>query len=250
MKNIFKKNSIIITALAIMIVIAGYLSFTTRDAKNNDGTVPVSGQNEVKDDKGGKDVATTDKGTNDADNDATTNNTTGDDTDITDTDTGDSAKNDTNGNNELGSKDSQNVADNGELDPDNGTPGEAVLASTADADYFTNMNIKREQLRAKNKSDLMEIINSTKATAADKKQATTTMVQLISNSDKEEAAEMLLGAKGFSNAIVFINNGKADVAVNAKSLTKQQTAIIEDVVKNQTGISVEHMSINPYVLEE
>ena len=38
MKNIFKKNQIIITALAIMIIIAGYLSFTNDDKLDDSGT--------------------------------------------------------------------------------------------------------------------------------------------------------------------------------------------------------------------
>ena len=240
MKNIFKKNSIIITALAIMIVIAGYLSFTTRDAsKGDNGSVTTSNNHALNNDKGGKDLATN--------------------TDVTVTPAGTNTNTDTNmntdtntnkGNDELGSKGSQDVSDNGELDLKDGTPGEAVLANTADASYFNNVKLQREQVRAKNKADYMDIINSTKASAADKKAATNGMLQLISNADKESAAEMLLGAKGFNNAIVFINNGKVDVAVNAASLTKQQTAIIEDVVKAQTGISVEHMSINPVVLQD
>lgn len=54
MKNIFKKNQIIITALAIMIVIAGYLSFTNKDkVKTTEKDVQTMEQNVA-----GKDVLT------------------------------------------------------------------------------------------------------------------------------------------------------------------------------------------------
>lgn len=241
MKNIFKKNSIIITALAIMIVIAGYLSFTTRDsAKDDKGNVAVNDQNAV--DVDGTDLATADVTTAPT----PTNGATNTDTD-TDTDTDTNTNTDTN---ELGSKDAQKVADNGELDLDDGTPGEAVLATTADASYFVSSKIAREQVRAQNKADYLEIINSANASAADKKAATNHMLQLVDDRDKELAAEVLLGAKGFSDAIVLINDGKVEVAVNAASLTKQQTAIIEEVVKEKTGISVLNMKINPVVLQD
>jgi hypothetical protein len=241
MKNIFKKNSIIITALAIMIVIAGYLSFTTRDsAKDEKGTVAVNDQNAV--DVDGTDLATTADTTTTPT--PTKGATTGNDTN---TNTNTNTNTDTN---ELGSKDAQKVADNGELDLDDGTPGEAVLATTADASYFVSSKIQREQVRAQNKADYLEIINSPNASAADKKAATNHMLQLVDDRDKELAAEVLLGAKGFSDAIVLINNGKVEVAVNAASLTKQQTAIIEEVVKEKTGIGVANMHINPIVLQD
>lgn len=35
MKKIFKKNQIIITALAIMIIVAGYLNYTTRNTNDD-----------------------------------------------------------------------------------------------------------------------------------------------------------------------------------------------------------------------
>jgi stage III sporulation protein AH len=44
MKNIFKKNHIIITALLIMIVIAGYLSFTNKDAPEDKDSVATMSQ--------------------------------------------------------------------------------------------------------------------------------------------------------------------------------------------------------------
>ena len=87
-KNIFKKNHIIITALAIMIVIAGYLSFTNRDvpkddsilaAGDNNQSTQVNGFEMVTDTTGGTDATT-----GDTTGDATTDDTTGDTTGNTD----------------------------------------------------------------------------------------------------------------------------------------------------------------------
>lgn len=77
MKNIFKKNHIIITALAIMIVIAGYISFTNKDTPNN---VDVAATNQDSNDLAqteGMDVVTNDTTTTDInDNTTTTTETT------------------------------------------------------------------------------------------------------------------------------------------------------------------------------
>ncbi|MDD3172448.1 MAG: SpoIIIAH-like family protein [Herbinix sp.] len=280
MKNIFKKNSIIITALAIMIVIAGYLSFTNKDTKDDagiltDATTTVTDEFVETD---GLDVATNTTGTDttgttttDTTDTTTTDTTTTDTTDTTVTDTTDDTNaattdvNDENatetedatdelGNNDISDSDilanAQDVSDNGELNLEEGTPGEAVLANTADASYFVSNKIEREQVRAKNKDTYMDIIESADVTEEDKQAAIDSMIELTDITEKESAAEMLLEAKGFDGVVVFVVDGSADVVVNAASLTDQQRAIIEDVVKQKTDIAVENIEITPVVLSE
>jgi len=41
MKNIFKKNQIIIVALAVMIIIAGYLNYSGRNDKDKANTADI-----------------------------------------------------------------------------------------------------------------------------------------------------------------------------------------------------------------
>jgi len=257
-KNIFKKNHIIITALAIMIVIAGYLSFTNKDVPKDKDSISAAKQDEngkiaevnglelVTDTTGDTNNATTDDSTNDADN-----------TDVNTTGTEDNADTELEAD-ELGDSDisdedllAYDVTDNGELDIEDGVPGEAVLANaTIDASFFLSSKLDREQVRAKNKETLMEIITSNDISAEDKQKAIDTMIRLTEIAEKEGAAEVLLEAKGFDGAIVYIVDDKVNVVVNAKNLTDQQLAIIEDVVKSQTGIPVENIHINTVVLEE
>jgi hypothetical protein len=282
MKNIFKKNSIIITALAIMIVIAGYLSFTNRDTKDDAAAEMTSAQAGVTDeaaaDVNGTEVAsdttgtTTDTTTTDTTKDATTTDTTKDikTTDTTTTDTNGTAT-DTNvtttqektttdkASSELGKNDisdddvlanAKDVSDNGEINLKDGTPGEAVLANTADASYFVSTKLDREQVRARNKETYMDIIESPDVKEEDKKAAIDSMIKLTDITERESAAEMLLEAKGFDGVVVFVVDNKADVVVNAKSLSDQQLAIIEQVVKQKTDIAVNNIEITPVVVSE
>ncbi|MDE6516258.1 MAG: SpoIIIAH-like family protein [Acetatifactor sp.] len=53
------------------------------------------------------------------------------------------------------------------------------------------------------------------------------MVQMTVIAENEAAAEILLEAKGFSNAVVTINDGAVDVVVNALILTDVQRAHID-----------------------
>jgi stage III sporulation protein AH len=280
MKNIFKKNQIIITALAIMIVIAGYLSFTNDDTPDDANTLEATNPDSEDYDvftemEDGMELAT-DTTTDDTDTDTTDTDTTDTDTDTTDNedttlddtdedttaeednDETDDVDTDADESDELGDisdedllETAQNVADNGELEPEDGVPGEAVLANAAiDSSYFISTKIEREQTRASNRETLMDVIGSAEISNEQKQEATERMIELVDIAEKENATENLLAAKGFDGAVVFIVDGEVDVVVNAANLTDQQLAVIEDVVKDKTDIAVEHISINPVVIAE
>ena len=70
------------------------------------------------------------------------------------------------------------------------------------------------------------------------------MVKMTEIAEKEAAAQILLEAKGFQDAIVSINDGAVDVVVNAAELSDIQRAQIEDIVKRKTDISAENVIIS------
>jgi stage III sporulation protein AH len=290
MKNIFKKNQIIITALAIMIAVAGYLSFTNRDnpggvlntvetasdlknheefsdldenelfMETNDGEEEILDWNATAE-KNGDDTSVSRKGVSkEAENNVATKAPKKEEkksgaTDGNEKNSVDTSK-DASQNSEAASAEdmiagAREVMDNGELKPEDGAPGEAVLASaTQDEGFFMSAKLDREQIRAKNKATLKEIIESADIAAKEKKNAVDILLKLTDIADKESAAEMSLGAKGFDSAVVRISDDRVEVVVNAPSLTQQQLAIIEDIVKNKTDIAVEKIEISPVIIAE
>ena len=68
---------------------------------------------------------------------------------------------------------------------------------------------------------------------------------ITDNSEKEIAAELLLEAKGFSDAAVSILDGNVDVVINQTQLTDTQKAQIEDIVKRKTECSADKIVISP-----
>ena len=105
----------------------------------------------------------------------------------------------------------------------------------------------KEQTRAKNKETLLEIINSTGLTDAQKQEAVDSMVQMTAIAEKEAAAEILLEAKGFQDVVVSINGDAADVVVNATMLDDVMRAQIEDIVTRKTDIPPENIIISTVV---
>ena len=60
----------------------------------------------------------------------------------------------------------------------------------------------------------------------------------------------LLGAKGFLNSIVTITNGKVDVLVNKKDLSKVERSQIEDIVVRKVGCQLGDVVISSIKTEE
>lgn len=209
MKRIFKKNQIIITTLAIMIAIAGYLNYSGHILEEEADTVSSDDSTVLLTDESFTDSTYTD-------NYADIVSLDGDGTEEASADTASAAV------------------------------GEAVLASTTVEDnVMAAAKLNREQVRAKSKETLMEVINNTNIAEDQKQNAITAMTDMAQVAEKEAAAELLLEAKGFTGCVVSITDGCADVVVNEAELTDAQRAQIEDVVKRKAEVSGENVIITP-----
>lgn len=215
MKKILRNNQVIITALAIMIAIAGYLNFSNKSSKN----IGMSGEfYEAK-----KDVITT-KEPKETE--------------------GAQAKSEENDIEEvINSKvEEQEVADNSEGD----NIGEAVLVnSNISLDYFYTVKLNREQTRAKNKEELIKVAENNELSDKEKEIAVNKIIELTANSERENASEMMLKAKGFTNSVVSIVDGKVDVVIDADTITEEQVAQVVDVVNRKTGIANDKIVVTP-----
>lgn len=261
MKNILKKNQLMITALAIMIAVAGYLQFAGTNL-NKEEYLPTSGdaaalQNaEVEDFTAGNvsedysldGLLNPSDGTLDSaqlteieslDSDAAviTDDYLAEGMDVVNTDaSADSASVDTSGVN----TEAQTPAE-GEI------PGEAVFTGTTAVTVLSEAKLLKEQVRAKNKETLLSIIDSTTLSDEQKQSAVNTMVQMTTIAEQEMGAEILLEAKGFKDVVVSVSGDSVDVVVNATQLTDAQRAQIEDIVKRKTNVKAENIIISTVV---
>ena len=131
------------------------------------------------------------------------------------------------------------------------SPGEAVLTSgTSVSEYIASVQLGREQVRAKNKETLMEMIGSDQIAEADKQAVIQSMIRMTEVAEKENAAETLLQAEGFVDPVVSITDGKVDVVINATSITDPERAQIEDIVKRKTEVEADGIVITLMELAE
>ena len=242
MKRIFRRNQIIITTLAVMIAAAGYLNYSSKKEVAG-AEVYEAGMMDLSD----SDIL--------AENQAKSGVDDGSLTEIASLD-GDGEEKLPDGNEVAAVPESAEVSGSeaaGEETAAAGieNPGEAVLTGgTGISEYIAGVQLGREQIRAKNKETLMQIINSDQISEEEKQTAIQNLIGLTEVSEKENAAETLLKAKGFVDPVVSITDGKADVVVNAASLTDQERAQIEDIVKRKTEIGADGIVITLLDAEE
>lgn len=245
MKKIVHKNQIIITALAVMIVVAGYLNFTGQEITTSGFGLHADKQRTADKKEAETKTAEKEDGSEEADPETAAKQDEGSKSD---------QKEEAQGT-DISEEDSQDskltVNDNGEVVASQENPGEAVMVSNViGSDYFSSAKLSREQTRAKNKETLMEIINNETLNSADKKAAVQEVAEITENAQKESDAEMMLEAKGFADAMVSINDGKADVVVDAEKLSAKEIAQIVDIVKRKTDIPAENIVVTPVSVEK
>lgn len=202
MKRIFRRNQIIIAALAVMIAVAGYLNYSGKlfgEGAASETSSELSNMELL---------------------------------DISDEDTETVA--------DIASADGEET--DGEVE---GTPGEAVLTSGNASSVVAQAKVTREQVRAKNKESLMEIIDNTNLSDAQKQEAVDQLLEMTTYAEQEAATETMLASKGFEEAVVSLTQEGADVVVGAEQLSEAERAQIEDIVTRKTGVAPEKIVITP-----
>ena len=227
-KPVFKKNQMIITALAAMIAVAGYLNYSGTGLDEDLLSANSSAIEDTEDASVAEDISAEDiyaqTGTEE---------------------TGD-----------IASLDEDTEAAEEEAEPAAEEQAEAevgdtvMVGSSVGVGLVSEAKVTREQTRSRNKEILMELIISTNITDEQKQGAIDEMVEMTDIAEKELAAETLLSAQGFNDVVVSINESSADVVVSNTQVSDAERAQIEDIVKRKTGIEAANITITPVTAAE
>lgn len=205
MKKGSHKNQIIITTLALLLAVVGYISYDNRDTFMNAKDVlsteieAVNGKADTKESKECEDTQTSDEVALETDS-------------------------------------TEEILNAGET--------VLTSASTESEECVAQVKLGREQVRSKNKEALQKIIDDAGVSEAEKKSAVDAMVKLTENAQMEEDAQMMLEAKGFKNAVVSLSDECCDVIVGKDDVTDEKRTQIEDIIKRKTNIGASNIVIS------
>ena len=217
MRRVSGKNRLAIIALAVMIGVAGYMSFADagkdkKTKKNGKEQVEVISYDEV---------------------------------------AGSDSKNVADGSENIAADEAQDtdegLSEDMELNGPEEEIGDAVLTSASAKAVTNNMasvKLTREQNRSKSRETLMDIIGDEALSDEAKKEAADTYVRLNDTIEMETDIETVLAAKGYTDGVVTIGDESVDVTLGAAELDDAERAQIEDIVTRKTGYNISNVAIS------
>ncbi len=217
MRRVSGKNRLAIIALAVMIGVAGYMSFADagkdkKTKKNGKEQVEVISYDEV---------------------------------------AGSDSKNVADGSENIAADEAQDTSEGLSEDMELNGPeeeiGDAVLTSASAKAVTNNMasvKLTREQNRSKSRETLMDIIGDEALSDEAKKEAADTYVRLNDTIEMETDIETVLAAKGYTDVVVTIGDESVDVTLGAAELDDAERAQIEDIVTRKTGYNISDVAIS------
>ena len=123
------------------------------------------------------------------------------------------------------------------------TGGETDVNDSA-ASYFASVQISRQQARDEALEVLQLVIDSESAIESAKSDAIADVSRIADEIASEANIESLIRAKGFTECVAVISNGKANVVVKTDGpLMQNQVVQIMGIVYEQANISPENIKI-------
>lgn len=113
--------------------------------------------------------------------------------------------------------------------------GEATMVSNTNKDYFSTCRSNREIVRSKAIEILKSTIDNPNTSQENKDKAQNEIISISNNIEAEGNIENLIRAKGFEEAVVFINDNNITATVKTQGLTSPETAKIKDIIIQETG---------------
>ena len=211
MKGILKKNQVIIYVIALMLVTAGYLNYTTNTSKQV--SVETAMERESNDDMQIADIG---DATLVSSNDVKVENTT---------------------NTEQANSDSNIVENENNVNTTN------TMETTAD-EYFTKSKLDRDNMYSQMIETYENILNSSNSSETQKQSATDEIKKINDTKNSIMICENLISTKGFKNSIVFVNGDSVSIIVGIESLKQEEVAQIQNIVSRELNVKIENIHIS------
>lgn len=219
MKKILKKNQVIIYVIALMLVAAGYLNFTTNTEQ---ASVETSMQMESNDDTQVADIG---DATLVSSNDIVANNNTNLENSTTEANKIDNTSN-------TDARDTNNTVDTSSV-------------SNNSNDYFVKSKLERDTMYSQMLETYENVLNSNNALETQKQSATEEIKKINNTKNSIMVCENLITTKGFDKNVVFVNGDSISVIIGKKDALKQEeVAQIQNIIARELNAKIENIHIS------
>ncbi len=271
----FKKNQVVIYVIALMLVVAGYLNYTTTDPaksilansnvvdesrSSNIGDAQLVSSNISENNESAENQTNTEN-VNDAQNtENNTNNNLANGESVQTSENSNSTQNQVSGNQASETKVSENGENTQDLANEEEKSGEdqenvqnqngqnqnttvETSSKTADDSYFTNSKLERESMYSQMIETYEKVLNSTNALEVQKQSATEEITKINNTKNSIMICENLIGTKGFDKNVIFVNGDSVTVIIGATELKEEDVAQIQNIISRELNASIENIHI-------
>ncbi len=136
------------------------------------------------------------------------------------------------------------LADGTVADGDNDKENDNAETDTKEEDnFFVSATINREQTRDESMEVLNQLANNPDALPDTKEDALNAIAQLVEDMNAEANIETLIKAKGFKECVAIVSGANCTVVVKSGGLNAAETAMILEIVCEQTTAKPENVKI-------
>lgn len=208
MKMILKKNQVIISVIAIMLIAAGYMNYTA----NNKQTLQTAA---LKDSEKYGDL--------------------GDATLVSANVIAENVE-------ETGAL-VENTPENTETPIEN-TVNETSAPVTSNDQYFTESRLEREKMYSQMIESYQKILNNSQISDTQKEISQSEIKKINDTKNAIMIAENLLKNKGFEDLLIFVNGDSISVVIKAKELSQEQIAQVQNIIVRELKADIENVHIS------
>ncbi|MCI8496909.1 MAG: SpoIIIAH-like family protein [Clostridiales bacterium] len=119
----------------------------------------------------------------------------------------------------------------------------SAIQTAEGSEYFVSARLTREQSRQEALDVLKDVLKDVKVDEAAQTEAIAASAKIAESIELEAKAENLIKAKGFNDCMVYLDDGKANVVVQAEELVESQVMQIKDIVASTAKISAANITI-------
>lgn len=235
MKQILKKNQIIISVIAIMLIAAGYMNYTSNEKQALETAVLTDSEKYA-----GIGDATL-VSANVADNNDLVNNDETQNTDNENNDTSkDEYKKDEIKSNEQNTENKENYKNTVQNEVNTSTN----VTETSGDQYFAELRLERDKMYSQMLESYQKILSNNQISETQKEISENEIKKINDTRNAIMIAENLIKNKGFQDLIIFINGDSISIIVKAKELKEEQIAQIQNIISRELKGEIENIHIS------
>ena len=235
--KILKRNQIIISVIALMLITVGYMNYTS----NITQTLETGALMDAEQVAGIGDARLVNSN-NTVENNSQDNNTNTETSESSTTGEGENISFDAT---TASSTYEENQSASGiSTENQNSDISQPASSNNYEAEYFVSSRLERNTMYSQMIETYQGILESSTASVEQKNTSTQEITNINNKKNSIMIAENLIRNLGFEDVVIFVNEGSVSVIVKAEVLEEAQIAQIQNIVCREIGVEAEMIHIS------